>query len=113
MNDQEVSIRDKRKHPRCKLDAAVGVTCQDQFLVQNCVEISEGGMLLRVFSSYKPGDRLEVSLFLKNQFITAECEVVHTREPAPGQGHVGVKFSQTADSVRTTIRSYVESILSV
>lgn len=87
----------------------MGVTCRNQFLVQNCVDIGEGGMLLRVFSNYKTGDQLEVSLFINNQFATTEGEVVYTIEPQPGQIYVGIKFSNPPAKLQTTIREYVGS----
>ena len=75
-NDGQFFIKNSADLNAVALDTAVAVTCRGQFLVQNCVNISEGGMLLRVFSRYLMGDLIEVGCFIPDgQFVKAVAEV--------------------------------------
>lgn len=112
VDTNSVSDRDKRRFKRCTLDTAVAVTCKGQFLVQSCVNISEGGLLVRAFSKYTVGDVIDVSLFVPGgDFVKASGEVVYILEPNPGEHYLGVRFLKASTAAQGSIRRFVETEL--
>lgn len=108
--DKTESGRELRRFRRGRLETAVAVTCRNEFLVQNCVNISEGGMLLRAFSRYLSGDSIEVGWFVPGgHFVKAVAEVSYTLEPSPGEFYAGIRFIEISQESRVSIRQYLES----
>lgn len=102
------SHHEQRRYQRSKLETAVAVTCRGQFLVQNCLNISEGGMLLRVFTRYLVGDLIEVGCFIPGGiFIKAVGEIAYLTEPNPGEYYAGLRFVEIQQSSQLAIRDYV------
>lgn len=108
-NDGLSPFHEQRRYRRGRLETAVAVTCRGQFLVQNCVNVSEGGLLLRVFSRYLVGDIIEVGMFVPGgQFVKAVGEVAYVMETSPGEYYAGVRFIEIASTNQIAIRDYVE-----
>ena len=102
---------DQRRFKRCTLEMLVGVTREGQFGFEYSVQVSEGGMLLGVFSPFQVGELLEISFFMPptGDLISVRGEVVYCTEPDSGKYFAGVRFLEASGTTVQTIRSFVNA----
>lgn len=72
-------------------------------------DISEGGCFVEMMIPLKPGTRLKISIWLKNDKVAAEGVVANSR---PGFG-VGIRFTEMASTDVERLRQFVKSLVSI
>lgn len=109
----DFSYRKQRRFRRRPITVQVEVTRGGEFHIQDAVDISEGGLLLRVFTDYKIHDRVNVGLVIPGEnYVHALAEVAYLLEPSPGIQFVGLRFVQTSTGDQTSIRRFIRSLTS-
>lgn len=98
----------RRKAPRRNFDGYAGVLFQGTVEISRCLQIGEGGALIRTNShteSITQGDFLVLTLFLPNiggVVATAEC-VYHAKEPKK----IGLQFTHLDTTYKKKVREFV------
>ncbi len=72
-------------------------------------DISDGGCFVEMMIPLKQGTRLKISLWLKDNKVTAEGVVANSR---PGFG-VGIKFTEMSPQDAEKLRQFVKSLISI
>jgi hypothetical protein len=72
-------------------------------------DISEGGCFVEMMIPLKQGTRLKISLWLKDNKVTAEGVVANSR---PGFG-IGIKFTDMTPHDAERLRQFVKSLVSI
>jgi hypothetical protein len=72
-------------------------------------DISEGGCFVEMMIPLKPGTRLKISLWLKNDKVAAEGVVANSR---PGFG-VGIRFTEMSPPDVERLREFAKSLISI
>jgi hypothetical protein len=72
-------------------------------------DVSEGGCFVEMMIPLQPGTRMRISLWLKDNKVTAEGVVVHSR-PAMG---VGVRFTEMSRHDSEQLREFLKSTVRI
>ncbi len=72
-------------------------------------DISEGGCFVEMMIPLKPGTRLKISLWLKDNKVAAEGVVANSR---PGFG-IGIRFTEMSPQDAEKLRQFVKSLVSI
>lgn len=109
-NSGLTNFTESRIHPRCKLEMLVGVIRNGKFGFEYSMQISEGGMLLEMYSPCQVGEHIEVSFFMPpaGELILVKGEIAYCLEPTPGRGLAGVRFLNASAGTQAIIRKFVE-----
>jgi hypothetical protein len=99
-----------RQHKRLKCSNSVELRPFGQPPVWSKVgDISEGGCFVEMMIPLQPGTRMRISLWLKDNKVTAEGVVVHSR-PALG---VGVRFTEMSRRDSEQLREFLKSTVRI
>lgn len=99
-----------RQHKRLKCSNSVELRPFGQPPVWSKVgDISEGGCFVEMMLPLQPGTRMKISLWLKDNKVTAEGVVVHSR-PASG---VGVRFTDMSRHDSDELREFLKSMVRI
>ncbi|MEZ0392423.1 MAG: PilZ domain-containing protein [Pseudobdellovibrionaceae bacterium] len=99
----------RRRFPRQRIEAQVGVLKQSSFMIEKALEVSEGGMLLQSSQKMEIGQQLEVRFFLPNgAFVCAQSEVAYLLKPEPHYAFAGLRFTEVSHEVQVSIRCFVQ-----
>jgi hypothetical protein len=109
----ETSYSAQRRYKRRKFITPVGLWIGGRFVIEKAVEVSEGGILLRVDAGadtpLRVGDMFELQFFLpRGNFISAQAEVVYLLEPDSGEHYVGFRFLNVPLRIQKLIQEFVE-----
>ena len=83
-----------------------------KYALQDSLELSEGGMLLRSESKFAKNQRIVVTVIIPSGgTVVAAGEIIYINPPAKGsRGHsYGVKYSELERNLRRIIRNYVSA----
>lgn len=101
---------EKRRYKRCAIDARAVVIHRGQYLNEIAVDVSEGGMRVRVLKPYEIGETIEVCFFLGNgAFIEEVGEVAYSYVGDDGERYIGVRYPKPSRTNQTLIRQFVEA----
>jgi PilZ domain len=99
-----------RQNPRLKCSSSVELRPPGQPPVWSRVgDISEGGCFVEMMIPLQPGTRLKISLWLKNNKVTAEGVVANSR---PGFG-VGVRFTDMSKQDSDALKDFLKSLVRI
>lgn len=99
-----------RQHKRLKCSNSVELRPFGQPPVWSKVgDVSEGGCFVEMMIPLQPGTRMRISLWLKDNKVTAEGVVVHSR-PASG---VGVRFTEMSRQDSDQLREFLKSTVRI
>lgn len=108
MTNQD-EFNEKRRYQRRSVDCRAVLIHRGQYLNETAVEVSEGGMRVRVLKPYDVGDPLEVCFFLgSGAFIEQVGEVVYSYLTEDGERFIGIKYSNPTPINQNLIRQFVE-----
>lgn len=111
MSKLSSSSLDSRRFKRCRFISPIAVLCSGSNLLERCVEISEGGMLIRTDFHVPMGQKLELTFVLPDgEFVATRGDTVYSFEPQRGEIYVGIRFSANDFHGRESIRKFVEGI---
>ncbi len=100
----------QRRHKRWKCSNSVELRPFGQPPVWTKVaEIGEGGCFVEMMIPLQPGTRMKISLWLKDNKVTAEGTVVYSR-PAYG---VGVRFTDMTYADSEQLREFLKSMVRI
>jgi hypothetical protein len=106
----ERSFPVSREHKRMKCSNSVELRPFGQPPVWTKVgDVSEGGCFVEMMIPLQPGTRMKISLWLKDNKVTAEGVVVHSR-PAYG---VGVRFTEMSRQDSEQLREFLKSAIRI
>lgn len=107
---QEPSYPVQRRHKRWKCGNSVELRPFGQPPVWTKIgEIGEGGCFVEMMLPLQPGTRMKISLWLKDDKVTAEAIVVYSR-PAYG---VGVRFTEMSHRDSEHLREFLKSMVRI
>ena len=99
-----------RHHPRMKCSNSVELRATGEPPVWSKVgDISEGGCFVEMMIPLQPGTRLRISLWLKDNKVTAEGMVANSR---PGFG-VGIKFTEMSRADSERLKDFLKSLVRI
>jgi PilZ domain-containing protein len=104
------TLTSPRPQPRMKCSTSAELRPLGEAPVWSKIgDISEGGCFVEMMIPLKPGTRLKISLWLKNDKVAAEGVVANSR---PGFG-VGIRFTEMAPPDVERLRQFVRSLVSI
>jgi hypothetical protein len=98
-----------RKFPRRSFHTLVGLLYKGVYTIAPCVELGEGGVLMKVNGKLEAGSLAVINLFLpKADFVTVTAEIVYSipsknEEPS----RYGLKFKSLSFESKRNIRDYI------
>jgi PilZ domain len=99
-----------RRHSRLKCSSSVQLNPSGEPPVwSKAADVSEGGCFVEMMIPVKTGTRLKISLWLKDDKVTAEGMVVHSR-PAYG---VGIQFTEMSQRDAERLREFLKSLVRI
>lgn len=100
--------REQRRFKRCPLDTVAGISRFGEFVFENSIEVSEGGMLVSASGKYQVGDSVDIFFFVPSgKFVKVSGEVAYLLNRGTGSCNVGLRFTDPSDACKATIREYV------
>lgn len=113
--DRDVPSSNDRMFPRLKLETPVACMLAGRLAFETCVEISEGGLLMKINRDYRVGEVLELRFFIPGSdsfSVTGEIAYLVdsvTDGPLPSK-HAGIRFVDPPDRLRFHIRELAKRI---
>jgi hypothetical protein len=110
VDEQGRTLAAPRPQPRMKCSTSAELRPLGEAPVWSKIgDISEGGCFVEMMIPLKPGTRLKISLWLKNDKVAAEGVVANSR---PGFG-VGIRFTEMSPQDIERLRQFVKSLVSI
>lgn len=95
-------------HKRREFEGELALTHNGVNVIVKAREISRGGMLIEMPSSYVVGDVLQIAFMLGGAMIEERAEIRYGR-PADNTDFVGVQFVAPSSDHQALIEDYVQS----
>lgn len=101
------NLKSRRRTPRRKIDAKIGVMIKGKFHVARCVQIGEGGILLQTDMEIETKKQYLVSIIIPLEgMIVGRVEILY-KKPYVGTSVYGCQFSNLDFKYKKVIRIYV------
>jgi hypothetical protein len=97
-----------RRTPRRAFVHPVGILVGGRYLLEQALQLSEGGMLISAADKLDVAKQVVVTLVMPGAgYVVARGEIIYGKPAEKGQTHYGVKFASLHLNQRRAIRNYV------
>jgi hypothetical protein len=111
---RNLTITEKRKHPRVKTNNLVSYVCVDDSGseidqgIGSAIEISLGGTLIETHNSIELRDILLMAVGIKDELIHIRGKVVFCRTEDSGMFRTEIQFLETNEKIRLFVMSLIK-----
>jgi hypothetical protein len=112
---RNLTITEKRKHPRVKTHNLVSYVCIDDSGNEidegmgRAIDISIGGILIETHDPIESHDILLMAIGIKDELIDIKGKVVYCRAEDSEMFRTGIQFLETNEKIRLIVTSLIKT----
>lgn len=101
-------LKSRRRTPRRKIDAKIGILLKGEFCLAKCLQIGEGGILLATHLPVEVKQKYLISVIIPLEgMVIGRIEILYEKSRASSTAIYGCQFFELDFRFKKIVRSYV------